>query len=229
MSTALAIAAVSAAIVDLLQSGLTDAQLPAEAGDVAVSARAPGAIKLDTLERPQLNLFLYAVTPNAAWRNAALPARDSGGARLSNPPLALNLHYLLTVYGKSDFQAEILLGYAMLRLHEKPLLDRAGLRAAAEPGDESADAAPALRRFAKAGLADQVEQIRITPEPLTSEELTKLWPAFQAQYRPTVAYQAAVVLIQSEQTPKQTVPVATRTVRVQPSLEPAIPQREDTP
>jgi hypothetical protein len=46
---------------------------------------------------------------------------------VSSLPLALN-HYLLTAYGSADFQGDILLGYAMHLLHERPVLDRAAIR-----------------------------------------------------------------------------------------------------
>ena len=47
----------------------------------------------------QVNLFLHQVTHNPAWRNVDLPSLAADGkTRLTNPPLALDLHYLLTVY-----------------------------------------------------------------------------------------------------------------------------------
>ena len=49
------------------------------------------------------------------------------------PPLALDLHYIITAYGRADFQAEILLGYAMHLLHERPMLDREAIRRALDP------------------------------------------------------------------------------------------------
>ena len=49
-----------------------------------------------------LNFFLYQVTPNLGWRNADLPSRENGGSRTTYPPLALDLHYLLTAYGSQD-------------------------------------------------------------------------------------------------------------------------------
>ena len=64
--------------------------------------------------------------PRLAQRRPA--ARNSGGDRLTNPPLALDLHYLLTAYGKTDMQADILLGYAMYLMHQRPWLDRATIR-----------------------------------------------------------------------------------------------------
>ena len=124
MSGPRAIAAVTAALTNLLDNGLIDHDVAGMTGNVTVSARAPGAIKLDSIDNVQINLFMYMVTPNAAWRNAALPVRDSQGNRLTNPPLALNLHYMLTAYGKDDFQAELLLGYAMQLLHASVASDR---------------------------------------------------------------------------------------------------------
>ena len=73
----------------------------------------------------QVNIFLHQVTHNVGWRNQDLPSVAADGRRrLSNPPLALDLHYLLTAYGSADWQAEALLGFALLMLHENPVLTR---------------------------------------------------------------------------------------------------------
>src|SRR5688572_7139043 len=123
MSNALAIAGVTAVIRDLLDSGMIDHAITDAMGQgVTVTAIAPDRVPLEGADaRPQLNVFLHQATPNAALRNTALPSRDRHGTRLSNPPLALNLHYLVTAYGAGDLQAEVLLGYAMQLLHETPV------------------------------------------------------------------------------------------------------------
>ena len=135
MSNALAIAGVTAVLKDLLDSGLIDHQVTDALGaGVLVSSLAPDVVPISgDAAVPRLNLFLYQVTPNAAWRNVELPSRDVGGRRVGNPPLALDLHYLVTAYGRTDFQAEILLGYAMHLLHERPMLDRPAIRRALDP------------------------------------------------------------------------------------------------
>jgi hypothetical protein len=98
MSGPLALGAVSAVLRNLLDNGMVDAG-PA-VGSVKVTAIAPDAIKLDDPNAgPSLNLFLYRVSPNPGWRNAVLPSMNAGGERLTNPPLALDVHYLLTAYG----------------------------------------------------------------------------------------------------------------------------------
>ena len=52
------------------------------------------------------------------------PRATRRGQRITNPPLALDLHYLLTAYGIAELQAEVLLGYGMQLLHEHPVLGR---------------------------------------------------------------------------------------------------------
>ena len=128
MSSPLAIAAVTAALKDLLNDGLLNHQDLSSIGSFSVTALPPDRVTTGQNEPNQLNLFLYQVTPNLGWRNADLPSRNTQGARLSNTPLAIDLHYLLTAYGSQDLKAEVLLGYAMHLLHETPVLTREQLR-----------------------------------------------------------------------------------------------------
>ena len=48
------------------------------------------------------------------------------------------------------------------------------------------------------GLADQFEQMKISPFPLNTEEMSRFWTAMQAHYRPTFSFQVTVVLIRLE-------------------------------
>jgi len=219
MSTALAIGAVSAVLRNVLDNGLIDA-VPALGTSVKVSAKAPDLIKGDDPQSgPQLNLFLYRVSANAGWRNAALPSRDSTGRRISNPPLALDLHYLLTAYGREDLQAEILLGYGMQLLHERSFLDRAAIRKALELGPVDANLLPeAFQKPPHAGLADQMEMLKLTLEPLDLDGMSKIWSAVQSNYRPSAAYQVSVVLIEASYPASSPLPVLSRTAAVGPSL-----------
>lgn len=211
MSSALAIAGVTAVLVDLLNNGLIDHNVTASVGDVAVSALPPDRILARPAdERSQLNLFMYMASPNAGWRNVGLPALNQQGNRVSNPPLALDLHYLLTAYGAKDFHAEILLGYGMQLLHETPVLTRDAIRRALSeptPVDTGGGLPPTLRSLAASGLADQVEQIKISVNPLGTEELSKLWSGFQTNYRPTAAYLASVVLIEGRRSTRSALPI----------------------
>ena len=238
MSTALAIAGVTAVLRDMLNDGLINHNISAAVGStVSVTALAPDRIATAPgSENSQINLFMHQVTPNLGWRNERLPSRDASGTqRLSNPPLALDLHYLVSAYGAEDLHADILLGYAMQLLHENPVLSRDAIDTALSPSpDVGAVLPPALRALADCGLADQVEHIRITPASMNTEEMSRLWSALQAHYRPSAAYLVSVVLIESTRPARSPLPVLGRglvdpiTLRdrgvvVQASLLPPLP------
>ena len=210
MSNALAIAGVTAVLRDLLSEGMINQNISGILGTtVTVSALPPDRVApTNGTENTQLNLFLHQVTFNSGWRNHALPSRDASGRhRLSNPPLALDLHYLLSAYSAEEFGGEILLGYAMQVLHDRPVLDRQTISAALTAAPTLP---PALRALAECGLADQVEQIKLVPEILSTEEMSKIWTAVQSHYRPTAAYLATVVLIESTQPARAPLPVLSR-------------------
>ena len=61
--------------------------------------------------------------------------------------------------------------------------------------DSCAALPPAYKALSAADLADQVEMIKIVPDALGTEELSKLWAAFQAHYRMCAAYRASVVAL----------------------------------
>jgi Pvc16 N-terminal domain len=238
MSNALAIAGVTAVLRDLLNDGLINHNVSGVLGStVTVSVMPPDRVVASgTAEASQLNLFLHQVTPNSGWRNEGLPSRDaSGRLRIGNPPLALNLHYLLSAYSAGDLHAEILLGYAMQLLHEMPVITRKAIQVALSPSPSTGTALPpALRALADSGLERQIEQIKLVPEYLGTEEMSKLWTATQSHFRPTAAYLATVVLIESEAPTRSPLPVLSRGpvdpathrdrgVVVEPGLVPALP------
>lgn len=241
MSSALAIAGVTQVLRDRLNEGVINHDVSAVTGStVNVTTLAPDrVIPAEGTESTQLNIFLYQVTPNTGWRNADFPSRDSSGRhRLTNAPLALDLHYLITAYGSEPLHREILLGYAMQLMHEYPVLTREMIRTALNPSpDVGTDLPPTLRALAECGLADQVETLKITPQFLNSEEISKLWTATQSHYRPSAAYQVSVVLIEARESTRPTLPVLSRGERdlvtgrergvvVSPSLVPPLPTLE---
>jgi hypothetical protein len=227
MSNALAIAGVTAVLRDLLDSGMIEHAVTDAMGlGVTVSAVAPDTIHVEGAEaKPQLNIFMHQATPNAAWRNMGLPSRDGNGNRLSNPPLALDLHYLVTAYGVTDLQAEVLLGYAMQLLHETPMLARDRIRVALNPPSMPVDGGllPDVYQALRASdLADQIEQIKIDFAPMNVEDMSKLWSAMQAHYRPTAAYDVSVVLIEATQPARAPLPVLTRGPSEPSAFDPAV-------
>lgn len=197
MSSALAIAAVTAVLKHLLDNGLVHQSVASSVGDVVVSALPPDRIPLGSEERSQVNLYLYRVTPNSGWRRSSAPA-VTGNGQAGRPPLALDLHYLLTIYGERDFQAEILLGCALQVFHETPILTRDAVQAAlasGAPGGSGGLAHPALAGIAASDLTEAIDEITIAPEFLNMEEVSRLWSGLQARYRLSATYKASVVFV----------------------------------
>ena len=227
MSTALAIAGVTQVLRDLLNDRFVNQNVAGQIGQsVTVSTMPPDkVVQQNGVEVTQLNLFMRQVTPNLGWRNEGLPSRDGAARlRLSNPPLALNLHYLISAYGAADLHAEILLGHAMQLLHENPVIPREAIRIALQPAPDAAGTLPPwLRALRDSGLQDQIEQLRITPEFLSTEDMSKFWTSTLAHYRPSAAYEVSVVLIQAVEPKPTPLPVLVRQLKALPSLEPTVP------
>lgn len=218
MSNAFAIAAVTAALKTTLQRALTATGIDASLGGTpTVSALPPDRVNAGGGADPnQLNIFLAGVSPNHGWSNVQLPARDATGERVGNPPLSLDLHYVLTAFAASDYGAEILLGHGLQALHEVPFLGRQWLRDNVKVGPPPNDIPAALET---AGLVDQVEQIRLTPKPLNWDEMSKIWTALQGRYRVSAAYVATVVLVERRQSTRAALPVLERNILVAPWSE----------
>ena len=202
MSDYLAVGGVSAVLKSLLTTALAAGGPSTILGAAAgITNVAPDLVSTGPDESAQINLFLYYASINPALRNLGLPSMSANGASLSNPPLAINLHYLVTAYGSNPFDAEILLGWAMQVFHSTPVVPRETIEQA---------------------LASQAEHIRITPETLTTEEIYRLWTAFQTSYRPTTSYQVSVVVIQDTQSYASNLPVQRRSVLALPLISPLI-------
>ncbi len=196
MSNALAIAAVTATLAQIVR---TAAQEAVGGADV-VFGRPESAGGGNALRK--VHLYLYQVTPNAAWRNADLPTRGPDGTLRQRPQAALDLHYLLTFYGnESELEPQRLLGAVVRDLHARPVLTRQLIR----------DAIAGQPYLAQSDLAEAVEQIKFSPLNLTLDELSKLWSVFfQTPHALSVAYQGTVVLIESEERPATVLPVLQR-------------------
>lgn len=196
MDSALAIASVSAVLKSLLEDGLADRGAAAAVGaDVAVTALPPDRVRVGAEERAQLNLFLYQVTPHTGLRGRPEPA---GTGPPASPPLALDLHYLLSAYGALDLQSEILLGYALQLLHETPVIPQEAIRAAIRAqssADDGRVVPPTLAALRASSLPEQVQEITVAPQFLTAEELSRLWSALQTHLRPSAIYRVSLVLI----------------------------------
>lgn len=177
MSSPKAIAAVTQTLAVLLEKAL-------QADDASFKVSALPLDKSNTItsEPNRLNVFLFQVSQHAAWRNTPLPDRTRLGEN-GNPPLALNLSYMLTAYGEPGVKRidHHILGRAMQFLNDHAVLT----------ADEIRTAFPDTR------LETQLERVRIVPRTLSLEEMVRMWGTFMTQYRISAAYDISVVLIES--------------------------------
>lgn len=200
MSTALAIAAVTRALRNLLDSVATldFSSLPTDSRpntQIEVTTLPLDRARVTDAAHNRLNLFLYHMELNAAWRNQDLP-RQARPGESSFPPLALNLHYLVTAYAEGDNElvGQVLLGHALSVLHDHPLLSRSELRAS----------------LADSGVDTQFERVRVTYQPISVDELSKIWGGAVADFRLSGSYQVALVLIDSTRAKRAALPVLRR-------------------
>jgi Pvc16 N-terminal domain len=206
MSNVLSISAVTAVFKDLLENGLVSDAIVSSMGDVVVTALPPDRVSVEADERPQLNLFLYQISPNrnADWSvNTAdkLYARSPTN-RTATPPLALDLYYLLTAYGAKDFQAELLLGYAINLLYKIPMLNGDRIETALTNATKVSSAnvfSQSLSAISTAELAQNLGQLKISSEFLSLDEMSRLWSLFQTHYRPSTAYRVSMVAMPERQ------------------------------
>ena len=184
MSNPSAIATVTATLQNLLTAVTTNVTTKPPA-----SAREGGT-------GDQLNVFLYSVQHSPAFRNAPMPHQSRDGER-PHPPLALVLKYMVTAYGQNDddVSGQGLMGEAMSLLHDHPLLGPSDIEGITPDSK----------------LQNQVERVRITPDTLSLDDMSKLWSSFQsAEYHLSVTYEVSVVLIESDRPAKTPLPVLKR-------------------
>jgi hypothetical protein len=120
----------------------------------------------------RLSLWLYQVKENEFLKNQPAPA---GGVHIAtrDPPLVLNLFFLITPFAPSREFDLLLLGSTMQTLYDSPIVL---LRTPAE---------------------EVFEELRIILCRLTLEELTRIWEALREPYRLSVCYEVRVTHIDS--------------------------------
>ena len=216
MSNYLAIATVTATLSQLIYAAVSN-----DVNGATVTTVRPDEAANES-GQTKVNVYLYQITPNAALRNDDLPTRRADGTLAQRPKVALDLSYLLTFYGdEPTLIPQRLLGSTVRTLHSEPVLTRERILAVTNPPPPS-NPYPFL---STSTLANDVELVKFTPIPLSLEELSKLWSVFlQTSYTLSVPYLATVVVIESEQTPVQAMPVEKRKLYVQPFARPTISQ-----
>jgi hypothetical protein len=157
-----------------LQKVLTDAL-------VAVGGAIPPVAQLHNLQPPPggqppvLTLFLYEIIEDYSVRNRdqqreLLAGQGGQRYRITRPPMALVLRYLMTAWAADRNTEQLMIGRAMQVLYERQV--RRG-----------ADLDPQL----------DLPLLSITLAPLTLDERSRVWWAIQQPYRLSLNYEVRVV------------------------------------
>ena len=98
----------------------------------------------------------------------------------------------------------------MQLFHESAILGRESIRSALELASIDDILPQEFDPIRASELADQIELLKIIPRTLSMDDMSKLWTAFQASYRTTVAYDVSLVLIERELPTRSPLPVLSR-------------------
>ena len=126
-------------------------------------------------DQESLSIYLYRVIENPDMKNRPLLPEDVN--RLRHPPLALSLFYLLTPLTNSAVNDHRVLGRAMQLLYDNSIVKGSALQGV---------------------LQDTTEELRVILNPMSMDDLNKIWSAFMRSYRLSISYEVRVVFIDSE-------------------------------
>ena len=188
MSNYLTLAVITAAIQEIVQAAVHEA-VPGATVRVGPPRAVPPGEK-------EVNIYLYRLSPNAELRNDDLPTRSADGTQLLKRPCeAIRLHYLISFAGEDHLATEIMLGRVISVLHAMPVLT-------AETVARIAGGNGSYPYLADSDLGACSEHVKLTPEYLSLEELSKLWTVFfQLAHRPSLQYVVTPVMVDSDLKP----------------------------
>jgi hypothetical protein len=133
-----------------------------------------------------LSLYLYRVTMNEHLRNVPRTNHSFD----ATAPLAVDLHYLMTVWANNALAEQTILSWAMSELYRHPILDKSSLSAEAD--------------------WDKADFIQLIPAELSNEDIMRIWDAIDPPYHLSVSYVARVVRIDVDAFESSRAVVATR-------------------
>jgi hypothetical protein len=173
MATRDAIGATSEALIRLLASACPADEFPGASFQLYQAA---------DFQKPMpegVSLFLYRVAVNTSRRN--LPPFTAPDGQRYQPPLPVDLFYLLSVWGKTPERQHRLLGFCMRELQDTPALPAGFLN--------KNEAHPDTFRSGEA--------VEIICDPLSLVDLAQLWDVLKPNVPLSVSYVVRFVPLES--------------------------------
>lgn len=194
MTNYLAVATVTAALRNIIQTGIKE-DLPG----TTVTSVTPEGLNNAQKER-KINIYLYQVSPiKELQQENSIPNRHRYNGKTNQKSLQLNLYYLITFYGNElELEPQQLLGSTIRTLLDQSILER----------DAIDDAISRSDFLANSTLVNQVNKLSFAMNSMTPEELTRIWSTlFRSPYSLSIAYVGKAVLIEGGKSGKTALPV----------------------
>lgn len=188
MATYRAIATVGQTLAGMLK----DASAGTEFDGFKFELYQAGDFKAEAALKEGVTFYLYRVAVNATRRS--LPPTTGPDGRRYRAPLPVDLAYLLTPWAKSATMQHRLLGWAMRKLQDLPILPAALLN----------HYAPETDTFR------QQETVELICESLSAQDMTNILEPLDMNQQLSVVYVARMVLLESEVPLDEGEPVQTR-------------------
>jgi hypothetical protein len=181
MSDFSAVRAATETLQALLKTNITDSTDPQLAG-VPIDLRSPKEMR--QASATGVSLWLYRVTRDPDLLNRP-PDRTSPNVQ-PRPGLPIHLYYLVTPMTTATEDKQTLLGRVLQVLNDYAIIQGADLQGT---------------------LAQNDQELRVTLETLTHDEISRIWMALEEHYDLSVTYEVQVVTIDSDLEPLQTMAV----------------------
>lgn len=126
-----------------------------------------------------LSIYLCSIRENGEARRTEMIPQ---GGILRYPPLAVDLHYLLTAHSTADLHTRTLDEQRILGKAMQALYDNSVIRSP----------------YLEGTLSENNEEIRITAENYTTEQMTQVWQFGDNPYKLSLPYRVGPVLLDSD-------------------------------
>ncbi|MBO9621264.1 MAG: DUF4255 domain-containing protein [Sphingomonas sp.] len=193
MPDGFALAALNHAMRTCIQQSINDAADVQQTGQFDVVTRAPDQMATANPARATLTIYPWRLTPNTSWMSSRGAAYAPSGERRASALLALDVLYVLGVYGQDSSAGDAPLGLALLGLHETPMLARERLQAMAAANFPNGSPLPQ----ALLDLADQPAPITVEPMFHELEAFSQIWSTFNSGVRTGMIYRVGTLLMES--------------------------------
>ncbi|MBN8832052.1 MAG: DUF4255 domain-containing protein [Sphingomonadales bacterium] len=203
MPDGFALAALNHAMRTRIQQAINAAADVQQTGQFDIVTRAPDQIATANPARATLTIYPWRLQPNSSWASSRGAAYGPNGERRASPLLALDVLYVLGVYGRDNSAGDAPLGLALLGLHETPVLARELLQTMAAANFPNGSPLPQ----ALLDLADQAAPITIEPMFHELEAFSQIWSTFNSGVRTGMIYRVGTLLMESRRRAASAPPV----------------------